>query len=112
MKSWKKLIVILIVPLVIYIPAFIIYTRFSLDIYINKDNTLVLKNNIYVQSGSLSITDEENVGKTIGIAIRGKRKIKEYIWPVWVREFKNDKDHNRIFVKGLMDLGRVYELNQ
>ena len=68
MKFWKKLIIVFIVLLVLCIPAFFMYTRFCLEIYKIKDNTVILKNNIYVQSGGLSITDEKNLGKTIGIA--------------------------------------------
>jgi hypothetical protein len=35
----------------------------------------------------------------------------DYIFPFWVMEYENDKEHNRIFVRGFMDLGGVYEKN-
>ena len=60
--------------------------------------TLIIENSIYTRSDSISISDEENLGKKIGIAIEGKRTITDYIWPLWVMEYKNDKEHNSIFV--------------
>ena len=70
--------------------------------------TLIIENSIYTRSDFIASSDEENLGKTIGIAIEGKRIITDYIWPFWVIEYKNDKDHNRIFVRGLMGSGGVY----
>jgi hypothetical protein len=85
------------------------YTRLCLPIYEVNGNTLIYKNSVYVRKDALSTSDEENLGKTIGIALDGERTITEFIWPVWVMEYKNRKDHNYIFVKGFMDLGTVYE---
>jgi hypothetical protein len=73
-----------------------------------QGNTITFKSSTYVQNEIFSVTDRENLGKTIGIAVEGKRTLSDYIWPFWVMEYKNDKEHNRIFVQGLMDAGSVY----
>lgn len=103
----------MVILLILSIPAFFIYTRFCLDKFEMNDNgnTLIINNIIYNRSNSLSASDEENLGKTIGIAIEGKRVLSDYIWPFWVIEYKNDKEHNRIFVRGLMGSGGVYIKN-
>lgn len=108
MKSSKKLISIFIGVLLLCILTFFIYTRFFLDAYVLKVDKLILNNNIYIQSGIVSINDEKNLGKTIGIATKGERTITDLIFPTWVIEFKNDSDHNHLMVKGLMDLGTIY----
>src|SRR5689334_11823242 len=108
MKPWKIGLIIGIL-LILCIPAFFVYTRFCLDLYKMDGNTLTFKNNIYIRSDTLSGSDEQNLGKTIGIAVEGKRTITDYIWPYWVLEYKNDEGHNRIFVRRLMDLGSVYK---
>jgi len=104
-----KIVLIVIVLFILYIPAWFTYTRFYLPQYKMDGNTLTYKENIYIRKDSFSASDTENVGKIIGIAIYGKRELADYIWPFWVREYKDDKEHNRIFVRGLMDLGTVYE---
>jgi hypothetical protein len=105
-----KVILIIIILFTLAIPSFFIYTRFCLSKLEMSGNgkTLVVENNTYTRSDSISISDEENLGKTIGIAIEGKRTMADYIWPFWVMEYKNDKEHNRIFVRGLMGSGGVY----
>ena len=105
-----KVILIIVILFALVIPGFFIYTRFCLSKFEMNGNgkTLVIENNIYNRSDSISISDEENLGKTIGIAVEGKRTITDYIWPFWVMEYKNDKEHNRIFVRGLMGSGGVY----
>jgi hypothetical protein len=108
MKIWK-IALFIIVLLILYIPACFIYTRFCLPQYKMDDNTLTYKENVYIRKDSLPNIDTENLGKTIGIAIYGKRTLTDYIWPFWVSEYKDDKEHNRIFVRGLMDLGSEYE---
>lgn len=111
----RKIVLLIIVLLILFIPAgFFIYDRFCLPQYIINDNTLTYKENIYISKDGLSDTDTENIGKTIGIAVYAnkKRELKDYIWPVWVKEYKNDKEHNHIFVIGLMDLGDTYEKNK
>jgi hypothetical protein len=104
-----KIGLIIIVLFVLCIPTWFIYTRFCLDIYKMNGNTLTYNNSVYVRKDSLSASDQENLGKTIGIAIDGKRSVTDYIWPFWVMDYKNDKKHNRIFVRGLMDFGTMYE---
>jgi len=107
----QKIGLIIIVLFVLCIPTFFVYTRFCLDKYEMNGNTLTFKNSMYVRNDFSSASDEENLGQTIGIGINGKRTITDYIWPFWVIEYKNNKEHNRIFVRGLMDLGSVYEKN-
>ncbi|ERI93880.1 hypothetical protein HMPREF1982_01382 [Clostridiales bacterium oral taxon 876 str. F0540] len=77
----------------------------------DNGNTLIINNITYNCSNSFSPSDEEDLGKTIGIAIEGKRSFSDYIWPFWVIEYKNDKEHSRIFVRGLMESGGVYIKN-
>lgn len=108
MKPWKRTALIILSLLILSIPTYFVYTRFCLDKYEMKGETLTLNNSRYVRSNSFSPADGENLGKTIGIAVYGKRTLTDYIWPFWVMEYKNDKDHDRIFVRGLMDVGSVY----
>jgi len=108
MKS-RKIGLIIVMLVILSIPTYFIYSRFCLDKYIMDGNTLTFNNSIYICKNSLSASDTENIVKTIGIGINGKRTINDYIWPIWVMEYKNDKEHNRIFIRGLMDLGSVYE---
>lgn len=105
-----KVILIIVILFALSIPGFFIYTRFCLSKFEMNGNgtTLIIENSIYTRSDSIAISDEENLGKTIGIAIEGKKTITDYIWPFWVMEYKNDKEHNRIFVRGLMGSGGVY----
>ena len=105
----RKIGLIIVIVFSLSILTVFIYTRFYLDKYEINGDKLTFKNNIYVGKSSLSAFDEENIGKVIGIGIDGERTITDYIWPFWVMEFKDDKEHNHIFVRGLMDLGRVYE---
>lgn len=108
-----KVILIIVILFALAITSFFIYTRFCLSQFEMNGNgeTLIIENSIYTSSSSSSISDEENLGKTIGIAIEGKRIITDYIWPYWVMEYKNDKEHNRIFVRGLMGSGGLYIKN-
>ena len=74
-----------------------------------KENKIIFNEIVYVREDSLSNSDVENLGKTIGIAFEIEKSVKDYIFPYWVKEYKNDKGHNRIFVRSFMDLGTVYE---
>lgn len=105
-----KVISIIVILCALSISGFFIYTRFCLDKFEMSENgkTLIIKNSTYTRSESMFISDEKNLEKTIGIAIEGKRTITDYIWPFWVMEYKNNKEHSRIFVRGLMGSGGVY----
>jgi hypothetical protein len=105
----KKILLIVVVLIILYIPGWFIYTRFCLPHYKMNDNTITYKQDVYIRNDSISSFDIKNVGKTIGIGIYKKRSLADYIWPFWISEFKDDNEHNRIFVRGLMDLGSVYE---
>lgn len=83
-------------------------TRVWIEKYTLMGDTLRFENNVYISKGANSESDTDNLGETIGIAVSGKRTVADYIWPVWIYEYKDDKEHNRIFVRGLMDLGSAY----
>ncbi|MDP4090160.1 MAG: hypothetical protein Q8930_12925 [Bacillota bacterium] len=109
MSKVKKVVLITVSLFVLYIPTWFIYTRFCLAKYeVIDGNTIRYKNYVYVRKDSLSETDDKNLGKTIGVAVDEKRTITDYIWPFWVMEYRDDKEHSRIFVRELMDLGSVY----
>ena len=105
-----KIVLVIVMVFILSITGFFVYTRFCLVQFQMNGNgkTLIIENSIYNRSYSMSSSDEENLGRTIGIAIEDKRTITDYIWPYWVMEYKNDKEHNRIFVRGLMGSGGVY----
>lgn len=104
----RKIVIIIFVLIVLYVSGWFAYTRFCLDKYIMNGNTLKYKNVIYEIKETTTASDEENLGKTIGIGIMGKRTITDLIWPFWVIEYKNDREHNQIYVRGLMGSGGVY----
>lgn len=108
LRNLVILVAILVLLAVLSVPGFFIYTRFLTDQYHIQGNTLTLGKNVYVGKQLWESSDEENLGNTIGIAIEGERTITDLIWPNWVKEYKNDPGHNRLFVRGLMDLGQVY----
>ncbi len=103
-----KIFAILFLLLVLSIPGFFVYTRFLLEQYHGQADRLTSNTGVYVRTASLTPPDEKNIGSTIGIAIYGERTITDLIWPYWVMEFQDDKDHNCVFVQGLMDLGQAY----
>lgn len=84
------------------------YTRFCLPTYIMEGDTLTYKNNVYHIKDYWSASEEENLGKTIGIGVPAKRELTDLIWPFWVIEYKNDREHNSLFVRGLMGSGGPY----
>lgn len=109
LRIWK-VILSFITLLFLIVLTWFVYTRFCLPKYeMQSDDIIIYKNNTYVLTNSISDEATEHLGKTIGIAVRGERSITDYIWPNWVIEYTNDKAHKRIFVRGLMDTGFVYE---
>lgn len=106
----KRIVLFIVALFILSIIGSFIYTRFCLNEFkMNRNgSTLTIGNSSYTSSGYISSTDEENLGRTIGIAIKGKRTITDYIWPFWVMEYKNDKEHNHVFVRGLMGSGGTY----
>jgi hypothetical protein len=109
--KFRKIGLFFVIVFILFMPTFLIYTRVSVDKckMSNNGDTLILKDSVYVRKNTLSAQDTENIGITIGIGIYGKGTITDYIFPNWIMEYKNDKKHNRIFVRGLMDMGSVYE---
>lgn len=108
MKTIAKSLIIFCVLCILGTTAWFVYTRFCLAQYRMDANTLSYNNEIYVMQDYCSTSDEENVGRTIGIGVSDKRTLADLIWPFWVMEFKSDKEHNSLFLKGLMGSGGKY----
>ncbi|MBC7766234.1 MAG: hypothetical protein H7Y41_07085 [Hyphomonadaceae bacterium] len=109
MKLWVKLLVTFSILVVLSIPSFFVYTRFCIDVYQIQGDALIYKNIVYSRSDEFN--HDEDLGNMIGIAKAGKRTATDYIWPIWVIEYKNDREHQRILLRGLMDTGTVYHKN-
>jgi hypothetical protein len=107
MKAWKICVSILFI-LILIVLFYFLDTRIWIDKYKMKGDTLVFENNHYIRQSTLSESEVNNLGKTIGIAVFRKRVMTDYIWPTWIIEYKDDKEHNHIFVRGLMDLGSTF----
>lgn len=108
MRVIKISLVLIILFVFSIIPSWFIYTRFCLDKYEMTNNTLSFKNTIYVQNEYWWPSDDENLGKTIGIGVGEKRTITDLIWPFGVIEYKNDPEHNSLYLSGLMGSGGKY----
>lgn len=107
MRLWKicASIAVLLVLIALF---YFLDTRIWIDKYKVEGDTLVFGDDHYILQNTLSESDTDNLGQNIGIAVSSEREITDYIWPTWVVAYKDDKEHNRIFVRGLMDLGSVY----
>ena len=103
-----RIFVLIALIVVLSVPAWFVYTRFLTDQYHMQGSTLSFNNTLYSRKELWEPSDEQNLGNVIGIAVEGPRTITDLIWPQWVMEYQNDPDHNRVFVRGLMDLGAVY----
>ncbi len=103
-----KIVGVFFLSIALCAAAFFLYTRFVMDQYTMEGNTMKYNDAVYVRSETSLASDEENLGKTIGIAIEGKRTLTDLVWPYWVIEYQNDKEHNRLFVRGLMGSGGIY----
>lgn len=113
----SKILSIALILFVVTIVGSFIYTRFLINKYYfsSERNSMTFNGITYVGQNSLSETDTKNIGKIIGIAVPDKRTFTDYIWPFWIREYKDHssyRDHYKIFVRGLMDLGRVYTVDK
>jgi hypothetical protein len=110
-KIFSIFLVLLFILPFLGITTFFLYTRFWIDQYQMTDNGKILsyKSEKYIRNETYSEDQADNVGELIGIAIDGKRTFWEYVWPYWVNEYKNDQEHEHIFVRGLMEVGSVYD---
>ncbi|OPX83533.1 MAG: hypothetical protein A4E53_04618 [Pelotomaculum sp. PtaB.Bin104] len=108
MKYIKISLIIVILVFVLSIPTWFIYTRFCLPVYKMEGELIFYKNDKYVMQNHSSISDEENLGNTVGIGVGKERTLTDLIWPYWVIEYKNDKEHERLFLRGLMGSGGPY----
>jgi hypothetical protein len=108
----KRIGLCVLILIVLSALLWFIWTRFCVPAYELKENGKILStgNSVYIRNDFISASDEEGIGRTIGIAIEGKREITDYITPYWVMEYNNDKEHTRIFVRGFMDSGGVYRI--
>lgn len=108
----KKLSLIIVLLAIITIPAFFTTRRLLMPKYIYDGKTLVYKNNIYVYENADNVADRSNLGKQIGIAIQKDSKITfigDLFFGDTVYEFKDDKEHNRIFISVYMDGSGAYQ---
>jgi hypothetical protein len=109
MRKMRGIIVLL---LIISIPTWFVGRRLLLQKYIYNGNTLVYKNIVYVYENADNVADRNNLGRQIGIAMR-KDSMKIFIADSFfgdtVYEFKDDKEHNRIFVHVFMDGSGAYQ---
>ena len=86
-----------------------IYTRVYLNKYeFTTDGGLFYKDNVYVTSYAV-YDDTNNIGKLIGTVKERNNTQIDWVFPTYVRELKDDKYHNKIIIRGLMDSWTVYE---
>jgi hypothetical protein len=117
---------ILIIPVLLVLAAVVWFfaTRFWVDQYaITPDwETIAFKGATYVPQTETYASEAElqqaleymnaHVGRYIGVAVFPERSLTDLIWPVWVMEYDGDKQNQKIFVRGLMDVGSVYVIRQ
>jgi hypothetical protein len=108
MKLLKKALLLIPLLMVAGVLMWFLYTRFCLPLYAIDGITLTYRHDTYVMEEHGSVTDEENLGDTIGIGVGKERTISDLIWPFWVLEYKGDKEHNSLFLRGLMGSGGKY----
>jgi hypothetical protein len=111
MKS-RKISLIIVTLLIISIPTWLVTKRLFLPKYVYNGNDLVYKNIVYVYENADNVADRNNLGKQIGIAMRKDSKITfiaDLFFGDTVYEFKDDKEHNRIFVNVFMDGSGAYQ---
>ncbi len=109
MKAVKIALTLVIGLPVLLFMAFFVYTRFVMDQYKMEGDSLTFGESVYTFDDTAPPDDEEQLGKTIGIAVMGERAFTDYVWPFWVMEYQNDPTHERLFVRGLMGSGGTYE---
>ena len=109
MKLLKRVIVALPAFLLLCVLCWFMYTRFLMPIYRMDGEFLAYRGVAYVRRDHVSLEDEDDLGRTIGIGIGDKRDIGDLIWPYWVLGYQNDAAHNSLFVRGLMGSGGKYE---
>ncbi|MBK1810733.1 hypothetical protein JHL18_08790 [Clostridium sp. YIM B02505] len=108
--KFRKKVTLIICSIVLFIPLLLTYRLITLPTYIDVNGTITYKNNVYVAK-DFNFTDTDSVGKVIGIAINEDRKrtLIDSLLGTSIREFKNDKEHKRIYVRWLMGPDAVYE---
>ncbi|MBK1809037.1 hypothetical protein JHL18_00025 [Clostridium sp. YIM B02505] len=105
----KKFFLAIPLLIVLYIVSNFVYTMVYLDKYQYTSNgNILFEDSVYVYSKTLTDGDK-NMGKTIGTVKKHDGVIENYFSPTWVRELKDDKQHNKIVVRGLMDFWAIYE---
>jgi hypothetical protein len=122
-KKVVKIVLIIVVALLVLIPSgWFVGTRFCVDRYVLSMDweTITFKDDIYTPLEEKYASEAElqqsletmnaSIGKNIGIAVPPRRSLADLVWPVWVMEYDGDRTHQKIFIRGLMDVGRVYEI--
>jgi hypothetical protein len=91
--------------------AWFLYPRLTLPRCIIDGNTMTYKNNVYVVRGDVGEEDIYWNGKTIGIAISKNNKsiLGNFLLPEWVREYKDNNEHNSISIRAFMGPVLVYD---
>lgn len=56
----------------------------------------------YTRDNTLPTYTEQDVGRVVAIGEEGRRTLTDFIWPNWIMEFKNDKGHEHLLLRGLM----------
>ena len=108
MKLFKWSIAAIPAFLLLCVLCWFVYTRFLMPVYRMDGELLTYGGTTYVRQDRTSVDDEENLGRTVGIGVEGKRTITDLIWPFWVMEYQSDASHNSLFIRGLMDSGGKY----
>ncbi len=102
---------IIVLLIIISIPTWFLTRRLLLPDYVYNGDKLIHKNDVYMLSNTDTSADRKNLGRQIGVAMREHSKLRliaESILGDTVYEFKDDKEHNRIFVHVFMDGSFTY----
>ncbi|KAA9003932.1 hypothetical protein F4V43_10965 [Paenibacillus spiritus] len=92
--------------------GYAVHTRTGPDRYEKKGNLLWRDGRVYRLVDVVEDSERKSIGNTVGIAVEGRRTWTDWVFPTWIMEFKQDPGHERLFVRGLMDNGAVYRLEQ
>lgn len=113
MNKRKVVKISIIVILLFYLsfPSYFIYRSLSLPRYIIDGNKITYKDSVYIFNKDAVQNYNDNDGKMIGIAIYKDKKssIFDLINGHSVKEYKDDKEHNRIIVTSFMGGGTIYD---
>lgn len=99
MRKMRGIIVLLII---ISFPTWFLGRRLLLPKYVYSGDKLIHKNDVYVRVNTDTTADRNYLGKQIGIAVRKDSAVvfitDMFFFGESIYEFKDDREHNRIFV--------------